>query len=123
MEVWDGKYHSGYYALTERISQLSKGFNRHCAIETRMHILFMMLDGPCSGQRVVDIASRTNLSRPAVSHHMQILKDAALVKARKEGACIYYYLEPQPDQIAKLIGLFQDIQRIMSNVPDRSGEV
>ena len=33
--------------------------------ETRMHILFMMLDGPCSGQRVVDIASRTNLSRPA----------------------------------------------------------
>lgn len=91
--------------------------------ETRMHILFMMLDGPCSGQRVVDIASRTNLSRPAVSHHMQILKDAALVKARKEGACIYYYLEPQPDQIAKLIGLFQDIQRIMSNVPDRSGEV
>lgn len=91
--------------------------------ETRMHILFIMLGGPCSGQRVVDIAAKTNLSRPAVSHHMQILKDAALVKTRKEGTCIYYYLAPQLDQIEKLIGLFQDIRKIMASVPDRSGEM
>ena len=79
--------------------------------ETRMHILFIMLNRSCSGQRVVDIAAKTNLSRPAVSHHMQILKDAALVKDRKEGAYIYYYLEPQPDQVEKRICLFQDIQK------------
>ncbi len=91
--------------------------------ETRMHILFIMLNGSCSGQRVVDIAAKTNLSRPAVSHHMQILKDATLVKARKEGTRIYYYLEPQREQIEKLIGLFQDIRKIMSNVPERSGEM
>ena len=83
--------------------------------ETRMHILFIMLNRSCSGQRVVDIAAKTNLSRPAVSHHMQILKDAALVKARKEGAYIYYYLEPQPDQVEKRI--------IMINAPDRIGEM
>ena len=45
------------------------------------------------------------------------------MKARKEGTRIYYYLEPQREQIEKLIGLFQDIRKIMSNVPERSGEM
>ncbi len=30
----------------------------------------------CNGSRVVDISEKTNLSRPAVSHHIQILKQA-----------------------------------------------
>ena len=51
-----------------------------------------MLGGQCGGSRVVDIAEKTNLSRPAVSHHMQILKDAGIVKTRKEGTYVYYYL-------------------------------
>lgn len=113
----------------EDIERLQKEF-RSCqkvlsAIgdETRMHILFIMVNGPCSGQRVIDIAAKTNLSRPAVSHHMQILKNVALVKARKEGTCIYYYLEPQREQIEKLIGLFQDIRKIVENMPERSGEM
>lgn len=90
--------------------------------ETRQHLLFIMLECDCSGSRVVDIAEKTNLSRPAVSHHMQILKDAGLVKSRKEGTCIYYYLDPEDSEIEKLICLFQDIRQIMKNVPDRSGE-
>ena len=44
--------------------------------ETRQQLLSIMIMGPCSGMRVIDIAEQTSLSRPAVSHHMQILKDA-----------------------------------------------
>lgn len=87
--------------------------------ETRQHVLLSLLAGPCAGSRVVDIAEGTKLSRPAVSHHMQILKNAHLVKSRKEGTCIYYYLDPAGDQVAALVELFGDVQRIMRFVPSR----
>lgn len=90
--------------------------------ETRQHLLLIMLSSECSGIRVVDLAKKTNLSRPAVSHHMQILKDAGIVKSRKEGTLIYYYLDPEDIEIDKMIRLFNDIKRIMKNVPDRSGD-
>lgn len=88
---------------------------------TRQHLLYIMLQGECSGSRVIEIAEQTNLSRPAVSHHMKILKDAGIVKSRKEGTCIYYYLDPEVNQINNLITLFCDIRDFMKNVPDRSG--
>lgn len=90
--------------------------------ETRQHIICTMLEGACGGDRVGDIAQRVNLSRPAVSHHLQILKDAGLVSARKEGTRIYYYLDPDRDEIAKLASLMADIQRIADNAPNRTGE-
>lgn len=88
--------------------------------ETRQYMLQIMLGGTCSGSRVVDIAKKTNLSRPAVSHHMQILKSAGIVKSRKEGTFVFYYLDPQDSEMEKMITLFQDIKRIKANVPDRS---
>lgn len=90
--------------------------------ETRAQILLMMLSGECQGSRVVDIAKKTHLSRPAVSHHMQILKDAGIVKSRKEGTLVYYYLDPQKSKIDNMVLLFQKIQQIMKYVPDRSEE-
>lgn len=90
--------------------------------ENRQHLLCIMLTGECRGSRVADIAGKTNLSRPAVSHHMQILKDAGIVKTRKEGTFVYYYLAPGENEIGKIISLFSSIQRIMKQAPDRSGE-
>lgn len=91
--------------------------------ETRQYILSILLCGECSGSRVIDIAQRTNLSRPAVSHHMQILKNAGIVKTRKEGTFVYYYLDPEEKQIRQMIDLFSDILQIMKSVPDRSGDI
>ena len=90
--------------------------------ETRQHLICIMLEGPCAGERVVDIAKRTNLSRPAVSHHMQILKEAGLVKSRKEGTCVYYYLEPGAEEMRNLRAFMGDMWRIMQGVPEREGE-
>ncbi len=44
------------------------------------------------GLNVNQLTERTHLSRPAVSHHLKILKDAGLVNARREGTANYYYL-------------------------------
>lgn len=89
--------------------------------ETRQHVICMMLRRDCSGSRVIDIAKQTNLSRPAVSHHMQILKDAGIVKSRKEGTCVYYYLDLEANGLNNLITLFCDIREFMKDVPDRNG--
>jgi len=91
--------------------------------EMRQHILCIMLKSECSGSRVIEIAQKTNLSRPAVSHHMRILKNSGIVKSRKEGTCIYYYLDPDDNTLGSLITLFSDIKKIMEDVPDRSGEL
>jgi DNA-binding transcriptional ArsR family regulator len=44
------------------------------------------------GLNVNEITRQTRLSRPAVSHHLKILKDAGIVQVRRSGTSNYYYL-------------------------------
>ena len=91
--------------------------------EMRQHlILVMMQSGDCTGMRVMDIASKTRLSRPAVSHHLQILKDAGIVKMRREGTKNYYYFDADMQSFDQLIGMLNHAKEIMLQLPDRSGE-
>ena len=46
-----------------------------------------------NGIRVSELTRRTHLSRPAVSHHLQILKKAGIINMRKEGTRNYYYFD------------------------------
>lgn len=91
--------------------------------EMRQHlILVMMQSGDCSGMRVNDIADKTRLSRPAVSHHLQILKDAGIVKMRREGTKNYYYFDADMEAFDRLIGMLNHAKAIMLALPDRSGD-
>lgn len=47
---------------------------------------------PKQGMNVKEITEKTNLSRPAISHHLKILKEAGLIHVRHEGTANYYYL-------------------------------
>ena len=91
--------------------------------EVRQHlILQMMFHGTdCNGMRVPEITELTHLSRPAVSHHLQILKDAGIVKMRREGTMNYYYFASD-NSIEKLIATLQHADEIIKALPDRSGE-
>lgn len=60
-----------------------------------------------SGVRVGEITEKTHLSRPAVSHHLQILKEAGILKVRKEGTMNFYYFDPDMASFEKLIGMLQ----------------
>lgn len=44
---------------------------------------------------VKDLTSRFDISQPAVSQHLSALKNAGLVKARREGRLVYYQVEPR----------------------------
>ncbi len=80
--------------------------------ETRQHLFIMLLGSDESGARVVDIAKETNLSRPAVSHHLQILREAEIVKSYRDGTKIYYYVDPDDVEVKNLIELFTDIEKL-----------
>jgi DNA-binding transcriptional ArsR family regulator len=44
---------------------------------------------------VKDITACFDISQPAVSQHLAILKDAGLVRDRRDGRCVYYRMEPR----------------------------
>jgi DNA-binding transcriptional ArsR family regulator len=44
---------------------------------------------------VKDLTARFDISQPAVSQHLAALKDAGLVRARREGRCVYYRVQPR----------------------------
>lgn len=91
--------------------------------ENRQHlILEMMQMGQCNGVRVGEITAKTNLSRPAVSHHLAILKDAGLVKMRREGTRNYYYFDADAEEMNRLISMLTHAKHIMEALPDRSGK-
>lgn len=87
--------------------------------ETRQLILLALLESDFNGIRVGDITQKTHLSRPAVSHHLKILKEAEIINVRREGTKNYYYLDSKESQwkvINELINLiFEGIKHIGEN--------
>ena len=113
--------HQQVAALAENMASCTKILTA-IGDETRQYlILEMMRFGDCSGIRVCQITERTNLSRPAVSHHLQILKEAGILKMRKEGTKNYYYFDPEMESFEKLISALQLAMEISKALPDRSG--
>ena len=56
---------------------------------TRIRILYAL---SCSELCVYDIAAVVGMSQSAISHQLRVLKQAKLVKYRREGKTIYYSL-------------------------------
>lgn len=111
----------------EKIIQLADDFQECQKIlvaigdENRLHLMTeMMKMDKCMGVRVGEITERTHLSRPAVSHHLQILKDAGILNVRSEGTKNYYYFDSELDSMRKLISTLQDAVDIASSLPDRN---
>ena len=63
---------------------------------TRMKIISALLETElCVG----DIAEITNSTQSAISHQLRVLKQAKLVKFRKEGKTVYYSLDDEHIEI------------------------
>ena len=96
--------------------------------EVRQYIILQMLASNksgttyCDGMRVGEIASLTNLSRPAISHHLKIMKEAGLISMRREGTKNYYYFDTNMQSLQGLISMLEHVKAIMLELPDRSGE-
>lgn len=58
--------------------------------ETRLKIVEMLSEQEMC---VCEIIARLNMSQPAVSHHLKILRQAGVVKDSRDGKWIYYSLD------------------------------
>ena len=83
--------------------------------EVRQRLLLLMLESSPDGVRVADISAKMKLTPPAVSHHMQILKDAGVVHCRKEGKYMYYSLDSSGKDIDQLLELFAQMKEMLAH--------
>ncbi len=69
---------------------------------TRLKILWLLCH---SEECVINIAAAIDMSSPAVSHHLRVLKQSGLLTSRREGKEAYYTLAktPEADLVHKIV--------------------
>lgn len=80
------------------------------ATGSRLLLLWAMLEGERS---VEELAAEANLSQSATSHQLKVLRDARLVKARREGRHAFYSLHDHhvPDFLAALRHHYEHVEQ------------
>ncbi len=77
--------------MISEISGLSELF-RVLSDETRTRILYLLSEQELC---VCDLAYLLEMSLPAVSHHLRLLKIMRMVRTRRDGKQVYYSLEDE----------------------------
>jgi ArsR family transcriptional regulator len=67
---------------------------------TRIKILYLLFEGEMC---VCDISEKLNMSMSAISHQLRVLKNARLVKYRKQGKSVFYSLHD--DHVKTIINM------------------
>lgn len=80
--------------ITLKLAEVFKVFGDN----TRLRVLWSLFDGELCVQ---DIADAVSMSQSAVSHQLRILKQAKLVKSRREGKQTFYSLDD--DHVKQII--------------------
>lgn len=81
----------------------------------RQQLIMLMMEG--ERKSVAELAASTDLSRPTVSHHLKVLKDAHILRDQKVGTKIYYcpqlgeYFRP----IKELVTMVSEVENSKSN--------
>lgn len=74
--------------------QLEKIVNYHKALAdpTRLRMLLLLSKGEMHGQA---LAGKLNLSQPTVTHHAAKLREAAMIRERRDKNTVYFALNPE----------------------------
>lgn len=59
----------------------------------RQTLLLALMKASSDGINVGDLTAKTHLSRPAISHHLKVLKDCGVVVSHKVGTQVFYYFK------------------------------
>ena len=80
-----------------------------------------MLDLLSGGERAVgELVGRFDVSQPAISHHLRILREAGLVKTRKAGRQRLYSLQARP--LRRVHDWLRHYERFWTDKLDALGE-
>lgn len=79
--------------------------------ETRQTIFVALLENETIGMRVPEITKCTHLSRPAVSDHLGILREAGLIGMHRSGTMNFYYVDSNES-------CWSDMRRLVEHVDE-----
>lgn len=83
--------------------------------EIRQKLILDILDAGENGINVMTLAAGSKLSRPAISHHLKILKDSGVVACEKQGTQAFYRLVIHK-KFTEVESLIQSTIRIIDTV-------
>jgi len=94
--------------LPEEAEQLADAISAF-ATGSRLRLLWAMLPGERS---VEELATEANLSQSATSHQLKVLRDARLVKVRRDGRHAFYSLHDHhiPDFLAAMRHHYEHVE-------------
>ncbi|WP_407426476.1 ArsR/SmtB family transcription factor [Treponema sp.] len=104
---------------TEKLKQAQEEFKTCVPIftalgdTTRQKICLDLAGSGFEGLNVADLAGKSILSRPAISHHLKVLKDAGIVEPLKKGTQIFYRLRLK-DAMIPMKALICTVEEILS---------
>lgn len=86
-------------------------------------ILEITKAGNCHGVRVCELTGKTHLSRSSVSHHLRILKEAGLIRIRREGTRNYYYFDADAKTMHELMTMLEHAKQIIQEGQKRRSDI
>lgn len=84
--------------------------------ENRQQILVLLFDR--KEMSVTELTEQLSLSRPAVSHHLKLLRDSKLVEVTKNGKERIYRMS-MDTAVAQLKALLESLEEDMNIAPDQ----
>lgn len=108
------------HSLTaRRLSRLSDEFSECRAVFTALgdesrQLIFVELLRHYGGMRVGELVELVNLSRPTVSHHLRVLREAGLVDRYKDGTVNYYHVSSNLELWQTLVKLSVETEKLAS---------
>ena len=85
--------------------------------EFRQQLIIDIAAAGENGINVTDLAENAKLSRPAISHHLKVLKDMGMISSRKEGTQIFYKLALHKD-LEKVSEFVSSINNVIENLKE-----
>jgi ArsR family transcriptional regulator, arsenate/arsenite/antimonite-responsive transcriptional repressor len=79
--------------------------------EIRQKLFMNMAEAGEEGVNVSNLTSKTKLSRPAISHHLKVLKESGLIESYRAGTKNYYYvdLRKKLDELKKFVAAIEHL--------------
>ena len=108
-------------SLFKNVNEFIPIFQALADSERLLILLKLFYAGP-AGKNVTELSGKTRLSRPAVSHHLKVLKAARIIDSRKDGTQVYYSLNAK-EKIVKIEDLVNSLLTHLRLIDSEQGQV
>lgn len=90
--------------------------------EMRQKLILDIADAGTDGINVTNLSAKSALSRPAISHHLKVLKDTGLVRPFKNGTQIFYRLNLQ-ENLKEVEDLINSIRDVLQKIEETNNKI